>query len=98
MEACNGYVFPPFALIGKCLQKVRLEDSTVVLMAPDLADATVISAVIRNASEILATLTTEEDIVRGSHGTISPADCAHQCFKDYLTYRRNAVAKLVEIN
>ena len=30
----EGYAFPPFALIGKCLQKVRAEQSTIVLVAP----------------------------------------------------------------
>ena len=29
-----GYAFPPFALIGKCLQKVRQEKCTVVLVTP----------------------------------------------------------------
>ena len=29
-----GYTFPPFSLIGKCLQKVRREECTVVLVAP----------------------------------------------------------------
>ena len=30
----KGYAFPPFALIGRCLQKVRVERSTVILIAP----------------------------------------------------------------
>jgi len=30
----EGYAFPPFSLIGKCLQKVRQEQSTIVLVAP----------------------------------------------------------------
>jgi hypothetical protein len=30
----QGYAFPPFALIGRCLQKIRQEGSTVVLIAP----------------------------------------------------------------
>ena len=30
----KGYAFPPFALIGRCLQKIRVEQSTVVLIAP----------------------------------------------------------------
>lgn len=30
----QGYAFPPFALIGSCLQKIRKEGSTVVLIAP----------------------------------------------------------------
>jgi len=30
----EGYAFPPFALIGRCLQKVRVEQSTIVLVAP----------------------------------------------------------------
>jgi len=30
----EGYAFPPFALIGRCLQKVRTEQSTIVLVAP----------------------------------------------------------------
>ena len=29
-----GYAFPPFALIGRCLQKVHQEGCTVVLVAP----------------------------------------------------------------
>ena len=29
-----GYAFPPFALIGRCLQKVRQEGSSLVLIAP----------------------------------------------------------------
>ena len=29
-----GYAFPPFSLIGRCLQKVRLEGCTVVLVTP----------------------------------------------------------------
>ncbi len=33
---CNmeGYAFPPFAMIGRCLQKIRREQSSVVLVAP----------------------------------------------------------------
>ena len=30
----GGYAFPPFALIGRCLQKVREERATLVLVAP----------------------------------------------------------------
>ena len=30
----QAYAFPPFALIGRCLQKMRQEGSTVVLIAP----------------------------------------------------------------
>ena len=30
----QGYAFPPFALVGKCLQKIHQEESTVVLVAP----------------------------------------------------------------
>ena len=30
----EAYAFPPFALIGRCLQKIRQESSTVVLIAP----------------------------------------------------------------
>ena len=30
----EGYAFPPFALIGRCLQKVRAEQSTIVFVAP----------------------------------------------------------------
>ena len=30
----KGYTFPPFVLIGRCLQKIRVEQSTVVLIAP----------------------------------------------------------------
>ena len=30
----GGYAFPPFALIGRCLQKVREERATLVLKAP----------------------------------------------------------------
>ena len=30
----QGYAFPPFVLVGKCLQKILLEESTVVLVAP----------------------------------------------------------------
>ena len=30
----EGYAFPPFALIGRCLQKIKVEKSTVVLIAP----------------------------------------------------------------
>ena len=30
----EGYAFPPFALIGKCLQKVREERATLLLIAP----------------------------------------------------------------
>ena len=30
----GGYAFPPFALIGRCLQKIQAEQSTVVLIAP----------------------------------------------------------------
>ncbi len=29
-----GYAFPPFALIGKCLRKLRQERSTILLIAP----------------------------------------------------------------
>lgn len=29
-----GYAFPPFSLVGRCLQKVREESSTLVLIAP----------------------------------------------------------------
>ena len=30
----EGYAFPPFALIGRCLQKIKMEQSTIVLIAP----------------------------------------------------------------
>ena len=30
----QGYAFPPFDLVGKCLQKIHREESTVVLVAP----------------------------------------------------------------
>ena len=30
----QGYTSPPFALVGKCLQKGYQEESTVVLVAP----------------------------------------------------------------
>ena len=30
----DGYAFPTFCLLGKCLQKVRMEQSTVVLVEP----------------------------------------------------------------
>ena len=78
------YAFPPFAFIGKCLQKVRLEGTTVVLIALNLADTTLISAVIRNANGIPATLTTEQDIVRETHGTTPPIDCARGTEVDHL--------------
>ena len=29
-----GYAFPPFSVIGRCLQKIRQEESTVVLVTP----------------------------------------------------------------
>ena len=29
-----GYAFPPFALIGQCLQKIKMERCTVLLIAP----------------------------------------------------------------
>ena len=30
----NGYVFPPFCLVGRCLQKVMLEQATLIMIAP----------------------------------------------------------------
>ena len=33
-KGLKGYAFPPFSLIGRCLQKVRTEESTIVLVAP----------------------------------------------------------------
>lgn len=30
----QGYAFPPFSLIGRCLQKIHQERATVVLIAP----------------------------------------------------------------
>ena len=30
----GGYAFPPFSLIGRCLQKVKRDKSTIVLLAP----------------------------------------------------------------
>ena len=29
-----GYAFPPFALVGKCLQKVRREKNSLLIVAP----------------------------------------------------------------
>jgi len=34
LKDLEGYAFPPFSLIGKCLQKVRQEQNTIVLVAP----------------------------------------------------------------
>ena len=33
-KSLQGYAFPPFSLIGRCLQKIRQEGSTVVMVAP----------------------------------------------------------------
>ena len=34
IQDLQAYAFPPFALIGRCLQKIRQERATVVLIAP----------------------------------------------------------------
>jgi len=33
-EGLNGYAFPPFCLIGKCLQKIQQEESTITMVVP----------------------------------------------------------------
>jgi hypothetical protein len=33
-DQIKGYAFPPFSLIGRCLQKIRTERATVVLVTP----------------------------------------------------------------
>ena len=33
-KGLNGYTFPPFGLVGKCLQKIRQEQSTITMVVP----------------------------------------------------------------
>ena len=33
-KGLNGYGFPPFGLVGKCLQKIRQEQSTITMVVP----------------------------------------------------------------
>ena len=33
-ERVSGFLFPPFALISKCLEKIRLEKATAVFVCP----------------------------------------------------------------
>ena len=33
-KGLDGYAFPPFCLIGKCLQKIRQEQSTITMVVP----------------------------------------------------------------
>ena len=33
-HSTHGYAFPPFSLVGKCLQKIHREEATVVMVAP----------------------------------------------------------------
>ena len=33
-KTLKGYAFPPFCLIGKCIQKIRVEECTIILVVP----------------------------------------------------------------
>lgn len=68
----QGYAFPPFCLIGKCLSKLREEKATIVLVAPVWPQQPWYPLLLESLVEIPALLPSSEDLLRDPFGQPHP--------------------------
>ena len=68
----QGYAFPPFCLIGKCLRKVEEERSTILLVAPVWPHQAWYPLLLESLVEIPILLPTAPDLLKDPFGQCHP--------------------------
>jgi len=74
----EGYAFPPFALIGRCLQKVRVEQSTIVLIAPIWRNQPWYPSLLDLIVEFPLLLPQRKDMLKDPKGQLHPLLCQNK--------------------
>jgi len=68
----QGYALPPFALIGRCVQKILQERSTVVLITPLWQAQAWFSALLKLVVENLLLLSMRQDLLVDPFNQLHP--------------------------
>lgn len=69
------YIFPPFRLVGRCWQKIKLDRARAILVAPDWPTQSWYATILHNAKAILRFKSRKENVStpspKGSHLTLN---------------------------
>ena len=68
----KSYLFPPFALIGRCLGKIRAEEAEVVLIAPVWQSQSWFPDLLNLVCEVVRILPNVQNILTGPKGECHP--------------------------
>jgi hypothetical protein len=68
----KGYAFPPFALVGKCLEKVRREEADLVLVCPWWPSQHWFPLLLELVCDAVRILPSEFQVLTGPRGEIHP--------------------------
>ena len=69
---CNGYAFPPFSLIGRCLAKLRREQAELVLVCPYWPSQSWFPDLLQSACDIVLVLPPETTSLVDPEGNPHP--------------------------
>ena len=71
----RGYAIPPFSQIGRCLQKVRREESTITIVAPLWKNQSWYPMLLELMVDFPLLLPHKEDLLRDPMGQLHPLVC-----------------------
>jgi len=71
----KGYAFPPFSLVGRCLQKIRVEGSTITLIAPLWKNQAWYPMLLEMMVDLPLLLPHQENLLRDPMGQHHPLVC-----------------------